>query len=226
MVALQNLSSLQRVADHLRVGRDSDISACSFNFGFADGDDELLVHNLGVNVELDTVHHLVLKHHNGVIITDGSLEQATAVLNVPRADNLEAWDGGVPGSKALSVLGTDASANAVNAAEGNWTSQVTSRHVERLSSGVDDVVNSLQREIERHELDDRAQAVETSADGNSGESSLTNWSVPDALRTVAVPHTLRHLIGTIVLGDFFADEEDVGVALDFVAHGAVDGLAH
>mmetsp|Transcript_4216 Transcript_4216/g.5242 ORF Transcript_4216/g.5242 Transcript_4216/m.5242 type:complete len:267 (+) Transcript_4216:45-845(+) len=143
VISLQDLGSLQGVAHHLRVRCNGHIRANSLDFGLANRDDELFVHDFGVDIELDAVHHLVLEENDGVIVADGGLEQAAAVLDVPGAHDFEAWDRRVPGGEALRVLGSDTRADSVNSAEDNRARQVTSRHVERLRSRVDDVVDGL-----------------------------------------------------------------------------------
>ena len=122
------------MTNHLGVSSDSDISAWSLNLGLADGDQVVFVHDLGVDIEFDTVHHFVLEEDDGVVVADGCLEETTGVLNVPGADDLKSWDGRVPRAEALGVLGTDAAADSINTAEYNGAGEVTSRHVKRLGS--------------------------------------------------------------------------------------------
>ena len=224
VVACENLSSLNREADHFGVGDNSAVSASSLDLSLADGDDEIFVHNRLVVLKLDTVHHLVLEEHDGIIVTDGGLEEATSVLDAPGADDFESWDLSVPGSKALSMLGTNSRADTINSAEDDRAGEVAIGHVEGLGGGVDNMVDRLQGEVEGHELDDGAEAFETSTDGDTSEASLSDWSVPDALRAIFVPHALGHFVGAVVLGDLFANQENPFVTLDLVTHSSVDGV--
>jgi len=107
VITLEHFSGLKGEADHLSVSSDSDISACSLDLGLANRDQKVFVHNCRVYIKFNTVHHFVLEEHDGVVVADRCLEETTAVLDVPWANNLEAWDLTVPGSKALRVLGTD-----------------------------------------------------------------------------------------------------------------------
>jgi len=88
------------------------------------------------------------------------------------------------------------------------------------------MVDSLESEVECHELDDGAEAMKTGTDGDTSETSLSNGSVYNTPIAVFVPHTLRHLICAIVLGDLLTNEENVLVALDLFGHRGVDGLTH
>lgn len=50
---------------------DCAVSSLPFNLGLSNRDQEIFIHNSSINVELDTVHHLVLKEDYGIVITDG-----------------------------------------------------------------------------------------------------------------------------------------------------------
>ena len=106
------------------------------------------------------------------------------------------------------MLGTDTGADAIDTTEDDWASQVSSRHVKRLGSRVDHVIDGLQGEVEGHELDDGAEAFETCTDGNTREASLSDWSVPDSIAAISIPHALGDFVSSVVLCDFFADQED------------------
>ncbi len=51
-------------------------------------DDKVLGESLGRNVELNTIHELVLQTDNGVRVTDGSLQKPLGVLGIPWGDHL------------------------------------------------------------------------------------------------------------------------------------------
>lgn len=88
------------------------------------------------------------------------------------------------------------------------------------------MVNSLESEVKGHELNDWAESHQTGANSNSGEASLGNWSVPNTAASIPVPHALRNLVGTVVLGNFLTNQENVWVSLNLLAHRTVDGLAN
>ena len=132
VVSLKELGGLKRAPDHLSVGGDCDISSLPFNLCFANGKHKVLVHDLRIDIELNTVHHLVLEENDGVIIANRCLEQTSGIFDVPWADNFESWNGAVPRCEALCVLSANTGTDTVNPAERNRASEITGRHVERL----------------------------------------------------------------------------------------------
>ena len=126
----------------------------------------------------------------------------------------------------MSVLSTDTGADSIDTTEGDWASQVSRRHVKRLGSRVDNVIDRLQGEVEGHELDDGAEAFETCTDGNTREASLGDWSVPDSIAAISIPHALRDFVSSVVLRDFFANQEDTRISFDLVTHRTVNRLSN
>ena len=45
------------------------------------------------------------------------------------------------------------------------------------------------------------------------------------LVAISFPQATRHFVGAIVLGDFLANEDDIGIALDFFGKRLVEGFA-
>src|SRR6185503_1676699 len=73
-------------------------------------------------------------------------------------------------------------------------------------------------EVPRHELDDGAHADHGGADAEPGESALGDRRVDDAVGAELLEHSLRDLVGAVVLRDLFADEEDRRVASHLLLH--------
>lgn len=121
---------------------------------------------------------------------------------------------------------TDTGGGAVGAAEDDRDVDVAGRHVVLLGGRVDDVVNGLHREVERHELDDRLGVVVGGADGETGEASFRDRRVDDALVAVLLPEALGDLVGAVVARDLLAEQEDLLVALELLVHGGVERVAH
>ena len=92
MISLKNFSSLERVSYHLSVSCDGHICSSSFDFCFAKRNQEIFVHDLRIDVELDTIHHFVFEEDHGVVVTNGCLEKSSAILNIPWADDFESWN--------------------------------------------------------------------------------------------------------------------------------------
>lgn len=91
------------------------------------------------------------------------------------------------------MLSGDSGGGAIRSTENDRNVHDTSRHVEGLGGGVDDVVNSLHREVECHELADGTETGHGGTDGDSSESHFGDWSIDDALIAVLFPQATRHL---------------------------------
>lgn len=94
------------------------------------------------------------------------------VLSVVWHDHFQPWNRAVPCSEALRVLSSGACGSPVRAAEHDWSVDLASGHVQRLCSGVDDLVDGLHRKVPCHELENRAHATLCSADCHAGEAML------------------------------------------------------
>ena len=87
------------------------------------------------------------------------------------------------------------------------------------------LIEGDERKTEGHELDDRPQADHGRADAHAGETVLADRRVDDPLRPEAIEQTLADFVGAVVLRDFFAHEEDIGIALEFFSERFVQRLA-
>lgn len=97
-------------------------------------------------------HLLVLQEHNRVGVANGGLQQTLGILRAPGRDNLQSRDAAIPGGVILGVLRGDTSGETVGATESDVARLNTSRHVMRLSGGVDDLIDRLHGKVESHEL--------------------------------------------------------------------------
>jgi hypothetical protein len=156
------------LADAAREGDDGEVFAGALDFGFAElggvsgwivlgsggayGNDKVVALGLFAHGEGQAVEQLVLKDDDGVGVADRGLEQALCVLGAVGRDDLETGDAAVPRGVVLRVLGGDTGGEAVGAAEGDVAGLDAAGHVVRLCGGVDDLVNGLHGEVERHEL--------------------------------------------------------------------------
>jgi hypothetical protein len=167
----------------------------------------------------------VLEEDDGVRVADRGLEQTLGVGGVIRSDDLQARHLGVPGGIVLAVLGADAAGGAVRTAEHDGRADLAARHVQGLGGRVDDVVDGLHGEVERHELDDRLQARHGRADAQAGEAVLGDRGVDHAAVAELLQQFAADLVGALILGDFLADQEDGLVAAHFLGHGVAQGVA-
>jgi hypothetical protein len=69
------------------------------------------------------------------------------------------------------------------------------------------------------------QTAKGSADGEAAETALGDGSVDDTLLAEAVQQALGDLVGTIVLGDLLAQDEDLGVGLKLLGKSLIQGIS-
>lgn len=78
----------------------------------------------------------------------------------------------IPGSKALGVLSSHARCSTIGASKHYRDRNGSSRHIQCLCCGIDDLVDGLHGKIEGHEFTHRLQTRHRSAGGNSRETGL------------------------------------------------------
>ncbi len=132
----------------------------------------------------------------------------------------------VPARVALRVLGRDARGGAVRPAEHDRAAHLPARHVERLGGGVDDLVDRLHGEVERHEFDNRLQAHERGTHAQAGKALLGDRRVDDALGPEFRQQALADLVGALILGDFLAHQEHLVIAPHLLGHRVAQRFAH
>src|SRR6185312_14069421 len=99
------------------------------------------------------------------------------------------------------------------------------RHEADLGRVVHDLIDGYEREVPRHELDDRPQPGHGRTDADADEAALGDRRVDDALLAELLQHPLRHLVGALVMPDLLAHQEDRFIALHLFAHGLVERFA-
>src|SRR6266404_692443 len=114
---------------------------------------------------------------------------------------------------------------AVRSAKGDWNIKLSTRHREHVRRVVYDLVESNERETERHELDNGPQANHGCAHAEPGETVFTDRRIDDAFRAKAFEQTLTDFVSAVVFGDFFAHQKNIGIARQFFGEGFVERLA-
>jgi hypothetical protein len=125
--------------------------------GFAHGEGEAIEQPIFISIfhssrKLNPSHVLILQHNNRVRIANRRLEQTLRVLGTVRRHNLQAGNASIPRRVVLRVLRRDTRREAVGPAEGDVAGLDAAGHVVRLCGRVDDLVDGLHGEVERHEL--------------------------------------------------------------------------
>ena len=125
---------------------------------------------------------------------------------------LEAGAVGIPGSEALGMLRRHTLGASIGASEHDGDVDLAAGHVHRLGGGVDHLVDGLHREVEGHELENGAEAVEGSAHSKSREAHLSDGSVNDPLVSILLPQTSGHFISSVILSNLLAHDKHLKLA--------------
>ncbi|KAI6756497.1 hypothetical protein HG531_014112 [Fusarium graminearum] len=208
VLLLEVLSGNQRLADSAAEGHDGQVLAGSLNLGLAEGNNEVvLLGSLGHGEAL-TIHQLVLENNDRVRVTDGGLQETLGILGAPGRNDLETGNAAVPGGVVLGVLSSNTSSKTVGTTECDVTGLDATRHVEGLGSRVDNLIDSLHGKVEGHKL------------------TLTRQKrVDDTLVAEAVEETLGHLVGTVVLGNLFSEDENFLVLVELLSESLIERIS-
>ena len=123
------------------------------------------------------------------------------------------------------MLGRDAGGGAVGTAKHDRAFHLATRHVVRLGRRVDDLVDRLHGEVERHEFDDRLQPGHRRADADAGKAVLGDRRIDHAPRAEFLQEALGHLVGALIFGNLFAHHEHISVAPHLLGHRIAQGFA-
>src|SRR5262249_38711602 len=84
----------------------------------------------------------------------------------------------------------------------------------------------LHGEVECHELDDRVEALESSADAEAREAIFGDRRVDHALGTKLLEEALADLVGTLIFRDLLAHQEHRRIAAHLLGHGVAPRFPH
>mmetsp|Transcript_182 Transcript_182/g.632 ORF Transcript_182/g.632 Transcript_182/m.632 type:complete len:313 (+) Transcript_182:308-1246(+) len=222
---LKLLCSFHALANLFAEAHQGNVFALLHNLGLADRNSEILVQHLGSGWELHPIHHLVLHVCNRVVVADGSLHESTGVLSVIWCQDLQSRDAGKPRSKALGVLCSNPGSCSVGTAEHNGRVDLPGRHVKRLCCRVDDVIDSLEGEVEGHELNHRPEARHSGTAGDTSETDLCDRGVSDTLGPILLQKPFGNLVCSLVLAHLFAHDVHLLVSRHLFVECTIDGIS-
>lgn len=84
------------------------------------------------------------------------------------------------------------------------------------------MVYGLHCKVHSHEFNDRNQPHKGGSDGNTCKACLCDGSIPESLRSVLIDESFSNFIGPVVVGDFFSDDEDVGISGEFLVKSPIE----
>jgi len=91
------------------------------------------------------------------------------------------------------VLSPHGARGPIRSTEDDRDVELAGRHVPELGSRIDDVIDGLHREIERHELHNGHQTRHGHSDAQSGESGLSDGCVHNSLTAILLHEALGNL---------------------------------
>ncbi len=218
---LEDFSGFKGQLDRAAVTDDGKVFAFAQDVGFAEGHEVFFVgHFTGLAVEQG-----VFEEDDGVVVANSGLHEALGVVGVGRDDDFDAGVVSCDAFGGVRVRGTDVGAAVGGAAEHDGAVDETAGHVADVSGVVENLVERDGVEAEEHQLHDGADAEHGGADAEADETGFADGRVNDALRAVFGEHAFGDFVGAVELADFFAHEDDVRIALDFLGHGGAEGFA-
>ena len=188
---------------------------------FADRHDVIVVRHFALGV----VQHFAFKEAHRIVIADGGLEESLGIVRRGGGHDLEAGNVRQPRFPRLGVLRTELQRGTVRAAEHHRHRELTARHVQHLRRRVHDLVDRQQREVPRHEFDDRTQPCHRRPDADAGEAEFGDRGVDDAHLAELLQQSFRDFVRTLIHRDFLTHEEDAVVAVHFFAERHVERIA-
>ena len=87
------------------------------------------------------------------------------------------------------------------------------------------MVDGLHGKVEGHELDHRTQTRKGRADAETGKAMLRDRRIDHAALAELLQQLARHLVGALILRDFFAHDEHALVAAHLFGHRIAQGVA-
>lgn len=85
--------------------------------------------------------------------------------------------------------------------------------------------DGLRRKWRRASTHNRSQSAQRSTDSQTAETTFGDGCVNDPLVAEPIQQALGDLVGTVVLGDLFSQDEDLLILLQLLDQGLVQGLA-
>ena len=111
------------------------------------------------------------------------------------------------------MLGCDCGGRPIEASKDYASVDLSGTHVVDFGRAVNDVVDGLESEVNGHELYDGGEAHKRGSTRQPCKSAFSDGGVPESLGAVLVDESLRDLVGSVVVGDLFSNDEDVGISV-------------
>ena len=121
--------------------------------------------------------------------------------------------------------GADVGAAIGRPADDDGTVDLATAHIAHAGGVVDHLVPGDIGETPEHEFHDGPHAEHGSADAHADETGFGNRGIHHTLVAPLFPQALGDFVGSIILSDFFAHQDNVFIAGQFFIEGLIDGVA-
>ena len=162
---------------HARDADDRHVRALAADARAAELDERVLA--VG-HLPADAVQRLVLDEYDRVLVADRGLQQALGVGGCRGHGDEQAGDVQEHRLQAVRVGRAELVAGALGHADHQRHGHLAAEHVADVGGVVDDLVEREQREVDRHQLDHRAQTGHRRADAHAHDRVLGDRRVADA----------------------------------------------
>ncbi len=171
------------------------------------------------------VERLVLDEDHGVLVADRGLQQALGVGGGGGGGDEQPGHVHEERLQAVGVRGPQLVARALGHAHHQRHAGLPAEHVVDVGGVVDDLVEREQREVDRHQLDHRAQPDHRGADAHADDRVLGDRGVAHAPLAELLQQAGGDLEGAAEHADVLAHQHHALVARELLAQRGVERLA-
>ncbi len=169
----------------------------------------------------DPVQRLVLDEDDGVLVADRGLQQALGVGGRGGNGDEQAGDVQEHRLQAVRMGWAELMACALGHADHQRHRHLAAEHVANVRRAVDDLVERQQREVDRHQLDDRSQSAHRRAHADSDDRVLRDRRVANTALVELLQQTVGDLERAAEHADVLAQQQHALVALQLLAQRRV-----
>ena len=153
----------------------------------------------------------MLQEEHRIVAIQGPGEQALGVIRTRRDHNAQAGKVAEHRIIVAGVVRRGRVANADAASQQDRHLEPAAAHVLHFCDLIENLANSIKREVGEHEVDHGSSAGHGSAGGHADEPSLADRRVAEPDRSITVEQTGRRREVTTALADSLTHHEDTGV---------------
>src|SRR5579885_2959795 len=170
------------------------------------------------------VEQFVFYENHRVGVAHSSFEHAFSVVWRGGHNDFEARDVRIESFEHLRVLRATLRATAARSANDQRHFRLATKHIAEFGGAINNQIAGEQAEVDGHEFENWAQAVERGTDSGSRNDFFSQGRIADALFAKFFKKSFTHSVGAAVSRDVFAQDKDALIALHFFANGLAQGI--